>query len=178
MKPAPATFGRPSAPRTTAAGATSRNLETAPRAQLAWSSIVRRLVGFFCFICTAWFGTAHAACQHKSLSVRGMVRGAGVFRCPGWHLDGCGGAASCVHGMGIRDELVPFNWQRQSIQRAANRYGIASVESEQAGFHQARNKDGIELTSFMHRGGHSWPAEQTRMIVEFFQRSPAREAHP
>ncbi|QAU32901.1 hypothetical protein [Janthinobacterium sp. 17J80-10] len=72
-------------------------------------------------------------------------------------------------GMGLHDDMIPFDWQRQSIKYAAARFGIAPSEVERPGINSAKSQDGIELMTFIHRGGHIWPAEQTRLIVEFFR---------
>lgn len=77
---------------------------------------------------------------------------------------------SVFMGMGIQDDLVPFEWQYKSVKYAAARFKVNAAETGQAGVELARNNDGIELVSFIHRGGHIWPAEQTRMIVNFFKR--------
>lgn len=73
-------------------------------------------------------------------------------------------------GMGIHDDVIPFDWQRQSIKYAAARFGIRQRDLEHDGINLARNPNGIELMTFIHGGGHSWPAEQTRLIVDFFKR--------
>ncbi|MDD2924370.1 prolyl oligopeptidase family serine peptidase [Rhodoferax sp.] len=77
---------------------------------------------------------------------------------------------SVFMGMGIRDDIVPFEWQRQSIKYAAARFGIISVEAKQDEVSLARNSDGVELVTFIHSGNHAWPARQTQMIVSFFRR--------
>jgi len=38
------------------------------------------------------------------------------------------------------------------------------------GVHAQVSRDGQELMTFIHPGGHVWPAGQTRMIVDFFRR--------
>ena len=77
---------------------------------------------------------------------------------------------SVFMGMGIHDDLVPFDWQRQSIKYAAIRFGINPDTIKPTGVSLASNKNGIELMTFIHPDGHVWPAEQTRMIVDFFKR--------
>lgn len=73
-------------------------------------------------------------------------------------------------GMGLRDELIPFATQRLSIKYAATRFGMGPVQTDHAGVSLYKSKNGIELMTFIHHGGHSWPAEQTPMMVEFFKR--------
>jgi polyhydroxybutyrate depolymerase len=77
---------------------------------------------------------------------------------------------SVFMGMGIRDDVVSFDWQRRSIKYAAMRFGIKSSELKRTGISLTKNNDGIELVTFIHDGGHIWPAEQTRMIISFFKR--------
>jgi polyhydroxybutyrate depolymerase len=77
---------------------------------------------------------------------------------------------SAFMGMGIQDEVIPFDWQRQSIKYAAARFGISEVKVKRDEINLARNINGIELMTFIHRGGHSWPAKQTQLIVDFFKR--------
>ena len=73
-------------------------------------------------------------------------------------------------GMGMRDELIQFDIQKQSITYAAKRFGIADAETNYAGLYTYNNRDGIELTAFIHPGGHTWPPQQTRLMVDFFKR--------
>lgn len=77
---------------------------------------------------------------------------------------------SVFMGMGIKDDVVPFNWQRRSIKYAATRFGINPGAIKQTGVSLVRNKNGIELMSFIHQGGHIWPDKQTQLIVAFFKR--------
>lgn len=73
-------------------------------------------------------------------------------------------------GMGMRDELIPFATQKQSIKLACNLLDINPAQLEHEGVGRIKNKDGIELMTFIHSRGHRWPEEQTRMIVDFFKR--------
>lgn len=73
-------------------------------------------------------------------------------------------------GMGMRDELIPFAFQQESIKYACDLLGMDPVQFEHEGVSRNKNKDGVELMIFIHSGGHRWPAEQTRMIVDFFKR--------
>jgi polyhydroxybutyrate depolymerase len=73
-------------------------------------------------------------------------------------------------GMGIHDELIPFEDQKQSIKLACNLLGLSLTQFEHEGANRSVNKDGIELMTFIHPGGHRWPEEQTKMIVDFFKR--------
>jgi len=73
-------------------------------------------------------------------------------------------------GMGMRDELIPFADQKQSIRLACNLLGLPQTQFEHEGISRNENKNGIELMTFIHSGGHRWPEEQTRMIVDFFKR--------
>lgn len=77
---------------------------------------------------------------------------------------------SAFMGMGVQDDVIPFDWQRQSIKYAAARFGISELEVNREGINLARNPGGIELMTFIHRAGHNWPAEQTKLIVEFLKR--------
>jgi len=73
-------------------------------------------------------------------------------------------------GMGIRDELIPFDDQKQSIRLACVLLRLPLTKFEREGVSRSVNKDGIELMTFIHPGGHRWPEEQTQMIVDFFKR--------
>lgn len=73
-------------------------------------------------------------------------------------------------GMGLNDEVVPFDWQKRSLGFAARCLGISPAPPGRQGVWAAANEAGQGLVSFVHGGGHVWPAEQTRMIVDFFQR--------
>jgi polyhydroxybutyrate depolymerase len=73
-------------------------------------------------------------------------------------------------GMGIRDELIPFEEQKQSIRLACNLLGLTPNQFEHEGATRSVNKEAIELMTFIHPGGHRWPEEQTQMIVDFFKR--------
>lgn len=77
---------------------------------------------------------------------------------------------SAFMGMGMQDDVIPYDWQRQSIRYAAARFGIRHSDVAHEGINAARNPGGIELMTFIHRGGHNWPAAQTRLIVDFFKR--------
>ena len=73
-------------------------------------------------------------------------------------------------GMGVRVELIPFDSQKQSIKYACTLLGMDSAQFEHEGVSKNKNKDGVELMTFIHPVWHRWPAEQTRMIVDFFKR--------
>jgi hypothetical protein len=75
-------------------------------------------------------------------------------------------------GMGLRDELIPFDYQKQSIKYAYSLLGMDmdTAQFKHEGVSKNKNKEGIELMIFIHSGGHRWPAEQTQMIVDFFKR--------
>jgi len=77
---------------------------------------------------------------------------------------------SVFMGMGMRDELIPFTQQRKSIQYATTRFGMAPVRADQPGVNLYRNKNGIELMTAIYTSGHTWPAEQSQLIVDFFKR--------
>lgn len=77
---------------------------------------------------------------------------------------------SAFMGMGMQDDVIPYDWQRQSIRYAAARFGMRHSEVGHEGIHAVKNPGGIELMTFIHRGGHEWPAEQTRLIIDFFKR--------
>jgi polyhydroxybutyrate depolymerase len=82
---------------------------------------------------------------------------------------------SAFMGMGVHDELVPFEWQRKSIGYAARLLGIAiSSGFDDAGVKRRRSASGLELMTYIHPGPHSWPDGQTQMIVDFFKRQRHR----
>ena len=73
--------------------------------------------------------------------------------------------------MGRRDQVIPFEWQKQSIDHA--RKLLKTDAGKAAEFAYTRSEtgpDGLELMTYVHPGGHVWPDVQTRLSVEFFKR--------
>lgn len=77
---------------------------------------------------------------------------------------------SVFMGMGVHDDLAPFAWQQQSIKYAADLLNIRSIDFTYDGVRGAKNRNGLELLTLIHQGGHIWPIGQTRLIVEFLKR--------
>lgn len=73
-------------------------------------------------------------------------------------------------GMGRKDEVVPFDWQRRSIQYVRDRLGTGPDKVVQYGnLRIERNVDGVELHTYIHPDGHIWPQEQTTLMLDFFR---------
>ncbi len=79
--------------------------------------------------------------------------------------------------MGRRDEIIPFDWQKQSIGYARKLLKTEAGKAAEFGYTRSETAaDGMELMTYVHPGGHVWPDVQTRLTVEFFKRHrlPAR----
>jgi polyhydroxybutyrate depolymerase len=73
--------------------------------------------------------------------------------------------------MGRRDEIIPFEWQRQSIDYARKLLKTDPKRAAEFGYTRSESGAGeLELMTYVHPGGHIWPEVQTRLTVEFFKR--------
>ncbi len=79
--------------------------------------------------------------------------------------------------MGERDRLVPIRSQRTSIELARKllRTDEANAISDPY-LTVEHGPDGLELVTYIHPRGHSWPEDATPHIVEFFKRHRLTEA--
>lgn len=72
---------------------------------------------------------------------------------------------------GEKDNLVPFEGQMRSVELIRR---LLAVDTSRAkDFDLARiepGKDGLELCTYLHPGGHAWPTKITPVVVKFFQR--------
>lgn len=73
------------------------------------------------------------------------------------------------HVAGEKDPLVKFAWQKQMIEslRILNECGPAQPAVKGAVTYPS--KIGAPVVTFIHHGGHEFPAEARPLIVEFFQ---------
>jgi len=72
---------------------------------------------------------------------------------------------------GEKDEVVPFNGQKRSLDALARWYGVDRMKTARDGYlERLQGQDGIELVTFFHPGGHAWPKDASTQIVKFFQR--------
>lgn len=87
--------------------------------------------------------------------------------------------APVLHIAGENDELVPFVWQRRTIDEIRGRNGCAHRgEAWGEGITHYPSKMGTPVVTFLHAGGHRFPREAPALIVRFFKehaRVPAAE---
>ncbi len=73
--------------------------------------------------------------------------------------------------MGERDRLVPIRSQRTSIELARKLLGTDEANASHDGYLTVeRGPEGLELVTYIHPRGHSWPNDANPHIVDFFQR--------
>jgi polyhydroxybutyrate depolymerase len=73
--------------------------------------------------------------------------------------------------MGEKDNVVPFEWQKRSIALARQTLRVDPLSAKVDG--SMRTEAGIdrsELVTYIHTGGHEYPADATPHVVKFFQR--------
>ncbi len=72
---------------------------------------------------------------------------------------------------GQKDPLVPFTGQRLSIDMLVRGYQIDKSKSKKEGLLELMlGKDGVELVTMFHPGGHEWTKEMNPEIIKFFKR--------
>jgi polyhydroxybutyrate depolymerase len=72
---------------------------------------------------------------------------------------------------GEKDPFVPFAGQKLIIETLAKHYQIDANKTKKNGFlSQMHGKNGVEMDTFYHPGGHQWIAEMNSQIVSFFKR--------
>jgi polyhydroxybutyrate depolymerase len=77
---------------------------------------------------------------------------------------------SCLHLAGEADPLVKFEWQEASMKVVREVNGCVGEPVKWAeGCLEYRSKQGTPFVSFIHPGGHRYPAEAPKLIVKFFQ---------
>jgi polyhydroxybutyrate depolymerase len=95
---------------------------------------------------------------------------------------GCGPVTQLLTGSPVRpafiiagekDPLVPIAGMRASIDAARKLLETDAARSKTDGLLRTeQGKNGIELATYVHPGGHAWPPEATPLVVEFFKRHP------
>lgn len=77
---------------------------------------------------------------------------------------------------GEKDPLVPYAGQLLSINALKKAYGCDAATAKKDGFWSLeRGKDGLELATYLHPGGHEYPSSQVPKMVEFFKRQVRKE---
>jgi polyhydroxybutyrate depolymerase len=70
------------------------------------------------------------------------------------------------------DSLVKFAWQERMIDFVLRLNGCGSRQPEATGFTLYPSSKGAEVATYLHAGGHRFPAEGAEQIVKFFQAHP------
>lgn len=93
---------------------------------------------------------------------------------------GCGQGGRWIRGaqpkpvmmiMGESDRIVPIRGQLRSVELARELLATNPAVATRDGYLTRENGvDGLELVTYIHPGGHEWPAESTPHLVEFFKR--------
>jgi polyhydroxybutyrate depolymerase len=79
----------------------------------------------------------------------------------------------CLHIAGENDPLVKFEWQKATMEAVRKLNGCEAEGREQAKYCTLYpSKSGTPLVTFVHPGGHSFPAEAPALIVKFFTEHP------
>jgi polyhydroxybutyrate depolymerase len=72
---------------------------------------------------------------------------------------------------GEKDPLVPFAGQKLSIEALAKSYQVDPAKTAKHGLVEVMmGKDGVELATYFHPGGHEWTKEMNSEIITFFKR--------
>ncbi|MEX2216130.1 MAG: PHB depolymerase family esterase [Phycisphaeraceae bacterium] len=72
---------------------------------------------------------------------------------------------------GEKDPIVPFADQVKSLDAIRKLLGTDAEKAKGEGIAKLEaGKDGLELGTFLHPGGHEWPSRASELIVKFFQR--------
>ncbi|MBI5708016.1 MAG: esterase [Armatimonadetes bacterium] len=80
--------------------------------------------------------------------------------------------ASAFHVAGEKDQIVPFAGQKLTIEGIKMLDGIGgSDKGESDGYVTTyRGSGGLELVTYIHPGGHNYPAQVPALLVQFFKR--------
>lgn len=75
-----------------------------------------------------------------------------------------------LHLAGEKDELVKYEWQKETMERL-RKLNKCDEKGKEAGKHctEYGSKDGPVVVTYVHPGGHAFPEEAPKRIVEFFQ---------
>lgn len=76
---------------------------------------------------------------------------------------------------GVNDRLVSYAAQKRSIDLIAGIDGaVLSTAKPDGTVRLARGRDGLEVGTFLHLGGHNYPAQGAQATVELFKRHAKR----
>jgi polyhydroxybutyrate depolymerase len=80
-----------------------------------------------------------------------------------------------LHLAGEKDPLVKYEWQEKTIAAIKKLNGV-DAEGKPAGKHctEYGSKDGPVVVTYIHPGGHEFPAGAAARIVEFFKGQPGK----
>jgi polyhydroxybutyrate depolymerase len=79
----------------------------------------------------------------------------------------------CLHIAGEKDPLVKFSWQKATMDAVRKLNGCEGDGQEWAKDSKLYpSKSGTPLVTFIHPGGHGFPAEAPPLIVRFFKEHP------
>jgi len=82
--------------------------------------------------------------------------------------------APVIHIAGESDGLVKFSWQQQMIERLLRNHKCGPGEPRGEGLTHHPSPLNAPVLTYLHPGGHRYPAEATALIVEFFKAHPRR----
>lgn len=71
-----------------------------------------------------------------------------------------------------QDTLVRFAWQARMIDYVLKLNGCGPRDPEAAGYQSYPSTRGAEVATYLHPGGHRYPAEAPELIVKFFKAHP------
>lgn len=111
------------------------------------------------------------------------------FSCVLWAKRGDKFAAACTSGgqggrllqdaarlpvfmiAGEKDSVVDFQGQKRQIDALAAAYGVDKESAKTRGYFRfGTGKDGVEVVTYLHPGGHEWPEAVREELVRFFKR--------
>ncbi len=80
----------------------------------------------------------------------------------------------CLHIAGEKDPLVKFEWQQMTMSAVRKLNGCSAEGKEWAkNCTLYPSKTGTPFVTFIHPGGHGFPAEAPTLMVKFFKEHPA-----
>jgi polyhydroxybutyrate depolymerase len=72
--------------------------------------------------------------------------------------------------MGERDSIVPFDWQKRSIDLVRNALSTDPSRAKTEGLARTEpGKHNTQLVLYIHPGGHEFPEQAMPLVVKFFQ---------
>lgn len=73
-----------------------------------------------------------------------------------------------------QDRLVRFSWQERMIDEVLRINGCGARRADATGYTLYPSSRGAEVATYLHNGGHRYPAEAPELIVKFFKTHPGR----